>query len=125
MRTFKFFVLTALAAGALGGLGVYRAADSDVKDIETIMDKAHKGKPSLLKSVVEGKASKEDQKELLSLYTDLGKNKPPKGSEEDWKKRTGAMVVAAKDVVAGKEGATKTLAKAVNCKACHELHKGD
>ncbi len=123
MRTTKYFLLTAVAA--LAGLGAYRAADADVKDIETIMEKAHKGKPSLSKQVIDGKASKEQKEELLALYIDLGKNKPPKGSEAEWKKRTEAIVAAAKDVVADKPGATKVLAKAITCKACHEAHKGD
>ncbi len=124
MRTTKFFVLAAaVAVGAVAGLGAYRA--DDVKDIETIMDKAHKGDPSLYKQVVTGKASKDDQKLLLALYTDLGKNKPPKGTESDWKKKCDALVAAAKDVVADKPNATKALAAAANCKACHSVHKPD
>jgi hypothetical protein len=123
MRTTKYFLLAAVAA--LGGLGVYRAADADVKDIETIMEKAHKGNPSLLKQVVTGKADKDEKKELLALYTDLGKNKPPKGSEADWKKRTDALVAAAKAAVEDKPNATKTLAAAANCKSCHQAHKPD
>ncbi len=123
MRTMKYFVLAAVAVGALAGLGVYRAADGDVKDIEAIMDAAHKGKPSLYAQVKDGKASKDQQKELLALYKDLGKNKPPKGSEAEWKKRTDALVTAAEGVVAGKPGATAALAKAANCKACHEQFK--
>jgi hypothetical protein len=126
MRTLKCFLLAALVA-AVAGLGVFAGA-ADVKDIETIMDKAHKmsgDTPSLLKTVVTGKASKEEKEELLALYIDLSKNKPPKGDEADWKKRTDGMVAAAKDVVAGKPDATKALAKAVNCKGCHQLHKSD
>jgi hypothetical protein len=122
MRMMKYFLLFAVAA--LAGVCAYAAAD-DVKDIETIMDKAHKGKPSLYKQVVTGKADKEQKEELLSLYTDLGKNKPPKGTEADWKKRTDAIVTAAKAVVADKPDSLKALAAAVNCKACHEAHKGE
>jgi hypothetical protein len=125
MRTLKYFVLTAVALALVGGAVAYRAAEDKVKDIETIMDKAHKGDPSLYKTVVTGKADKEQKEELLALYTDLGKNKPPKGSAEDWKKRTDAMVAAAKAVVGDKPDATKALQKAVNCKGCHELHKED
>ncbi len=125
MRTLRYFVLAGVAVAVVAGLGAYRAADADVKDIETIMDKAHKGDPSLFKQVVSGKATKDQAKELLDLYTDLGKNKPPKGSESDWKKRCDALVTSAKDVVAEKPGATKALATAANCKACHTVHKPD
>jgi hypothetical protein len=126
MRTMKYYLLAGVAVGALAGLGVYRAADAEVKDIETIMDKAHKPQQSsLYKQVVAGKASKEQQKELLALYTDLGKNKPPKGSAAEWKKRTDALVAATKDVIDGKPDATKALAKAASCSKCHEAHKGE
>jgi hypothetical protein len=129
MRTVKLLVLTVLTGG-MAGLGVYAASDADKPKhaIDSVMDIAHKpkkGTPSLFKRVVDGKASKEEQKQLLSLYEDLSKNKPPKGSEQDWKDRTGKMIAAARDVVDGKQGAAKALGKVVNCKACHQLHKGD
>jgi hypothetical protein len=90
------------------------------------MEKAHTPpKTSLFKSVIDGKASKADKEELLTLYLDLGKNKPPKGSESDWKKRTDAVVAAAKDVVADKPDAVKKLQAAVKCMNCHEAHKAD
>ena len=127
MRMVKHFVLATLTLGALGGLATYRAADSDKPkySIEEIMDKAHKGKQnSLLSKVVGGKANADQKKELLSLYQDLAKNKPEKGSQDDWKKRTSALVSAAKEAVDGKPGAGPKIAKAANCKACHTLHRG-
>jgi hypothetical protein len=126
MRTVKYFVLATLTLGVLGGLAAYQAADTDKPkyDIETIMGKAHEGKDSLLKKVVSGKANADQKKELLSLYEDLAKNKPEKGSQDDWKKRTTVMVGAAKEMVEDKPEAGKKLAKAVNCKGCHDLHRG-
>jgi hypothetical protein len=127
MRTVKHFVLATLTLGVLGGLATYQAADSDKPKytIEEIMGKAHEGKNSLFKKVVSGKADADQKKELLSLYEELAKNKPEKGSQDDWKKRTTAMVGAAKEVVADKPDAGKKLAKAVNCKGCHDLHRGE
>jgi hypothetical protein len=125
MRSLKYFVLASLAVAAVAGLASYRAAEDKALDIETIMEKAHKGKPSLFKTVSGGSATKEQKEELLKLYSDLGKNKPPKGSEQDWKKRTDNLVAAAKDVVADKPDALAGLKKAANCMACHEVHKGD
>ena len=127
MRTVKYFLTAVLATCLAAGLGVFGAAE-DAKPkyaIEEVMEKAHQGKPSLFKQVVSGKADAEQKKQLLELYEELAKNKPEKGELADWKKRTGAMVKAAKDVVANKEGSDKALAKAVNCKGCHELHKGE
>jgi hypothetical protein len=129
MRTMKYGLMAVLTMGLLAGLTLFRAADDKPKyTIEEIMGKAHKGsktKPSLFKQVVDGKANNDQKKQLLEYYQELAKNKPEKGDLGDWKKRTGAMIKATKDVVADKDGARKELAKAVNCKACHELHKED
>jgi hypothetical protein len=126
MRTLKYIVAAALGVSLVGGSAAYRAADKDNLDIETIMQKAHTPvAKSLFKAVVSGGANQEQKEKLLKLYSDLGKNKPPKGDEEDWKKRTDAIVKAAKDVVDDKEGSLKELKTAVNCKACHDLHKAD
>jgi hypothetical protein len=126
MRTVKHFVLATLTLGLLGGLAAYQAADNEKpkNSIEEVMEKAHKGKESLYKKVITGKASADQKKELLGLYEDLAKNKPEKGSQADWKKRTTAIVSAAKEVVDDKPDATAKLRKAVNCKGCHDQHRG-
>ena len=130
MRATKYFMMAVLTMALVAGLGVFQAAD-DAKpkyDTEEIMKKAHKapkGKLSLYQQVVKGKANEEQKKQLLEYYVELGKNKPEKGELSDWKKRTDALVHAAKDEVAGKEGAAKTLQKAADCKACHNAHKED
>jgi hypothetical protein len=127
MRTTKYFLTAMMTMGLVASLGVFRAAEEAKPkyDIGEIMEKAHKGKPSLLKQVTSGKASAEQKKELLALYEELAKNKPEKGTEADWKRRTSALVKATKDVVEGKGGSTAALGKAANCKACHTEHKGD
>ena len=117
------FVVTSLVLAGLVGLG---SAD-EVKDkpkhtIKEIMKIAHK--EGLLNKVKEGQASKEQQKELLELYQDLSKNVPPRGDAEAWKKQTARMVAVAEAVVNGDEKAAKTLAKTVNCAACHQKFKG-
>jgi cytochrome c553 len=130
MRKVRMFLLVPLTAFLLAGLNLFQAAD-DAKPkytIEEIMEKANKkrdGQPSLLKQVVDGKASDAEKKELLDYYTELAKNKPEKGELADWQKRTKAILSATKDVVDGKPGSEKALQKVVNCKACHEAHKGE
>jgi hypothetical protein len=128
MRTAKYFVMAVMAMGLVASLGMFRAADEEKPKytIEEIMEKAHKPpKSSLLVQVKSGKASTEQKKQLLEYYVELAKNKPEKGSEADWKKRTGALVKAAKDVANGKDGAVAALGKAANCGACHKAHKPD
>jgi hypothetical protein len=126
MRIVKRLFGMALVAGLLTGIGLgVRAEEKKAKrSIEEIMDLAH-GKDGILNRLKSGKASVADKKELLALYEDLAANKPPKGEPAAWKKRTTAIVVAAKDVVAGKTGAVAELGKATSCKACHTDHKPD
>ena len=90
--------------------------------VKKVMKEAHK--EGLLKTVTEGKASAEQKKELLELYTELSEAKPPKGEDKSWEEKTKALVDAAQSAVDGKEGAGEQLKKAANCKACHEAHKG-
>ena len=114
-------MLAALVAVG-GAIAVSQEKDGEVP-IKEVMKKAHTGKPSLLAKVQSGKASDEEKKMLLELYTALSKNKPPKGDEDAFKKRTEAMVEAAQAAVDGKKEAGKLLKKAVNCKECHMNHK--
>jgi hypothetical protein len=126
MRTTKYFLMAMMTVGLAAGLGVFQAAE-DAKpkyEIEEIMEKAHKGEPSLLKQVLDGKASDEQKKQLVEYYEALAKNKPEKGSEAEWKKRTTALVTAAKDVAKGNAAARQQLGQAAKCKACHQAHKG-
>jgi hypothetical protein len=89
--------------------------------IKQVMKMAHKD--GLKDKVVKGNGSAEDAKQLLALYQALAANKPKKGDAESWKEKTGVIVVAAKGVVAGKDGSLAALGKAVNCGACHKVHK--
>ncbi|HZV04290.1 MAG TPA: hypothetical protein VE999_04295 [Gemmataceae bacterium] len=127
MRTAKYFGMAVLTLGLAAGLGMYHAADEAKAklSIEEVMEKAHKGKPSLFKQVMSGKASEEQKKKLVEYYEALTQNKPEKGSEADWKKRTTALVKAAKEVASGNDSARQQLGKAANCKSCHDAHKGD
>lgn len=126
MRQGLRFGAMALLAVAFVALTVVGAADDKPKyDIETIMEKAHDEDNGILKKVVAGKADAAEKKSLLDLYTELGKNKPPKGDAKSWKTKTGALVTAAKEVVDGKEDGIVHLKKATVCKDCHTVHKKD
>jgi hypothetical protein len=128
MRTARYFLLAALALG-LVGLGVFQAREKDkpkytIKQVMKMAHTAPEGESSLLKTVSSGKGEKADKEKLVELYTALCQNKPPKGDADEWKERCTAMVKAAKAAVSGGEDEAKALGKAVNCKGCHELHKG-
>lgn len=121
---------TLLSVAILAGFSL-SAGDKDKKDddkpkytIKQVMAKAHGGdKKSLLFKIAGGKGEKKDAEQLLELYANLSKAEPPKGEPASWKKKTEEMVAAAKDVVAGKEGAEAKLQEAVDCKGCHSAHK--
>ena len=105
---------------AVGGKTALKADDLAIKDV---MKRAHGGKPSLYAKVIGGNASDDEKQMLVDLYAALGKSKPPKGDQDEWKRRTDELVAAAKDVAAGNGDATTNLAKAANCAACHKAHK--
>jgi hypothetical protein len=125
MRTLKFLVAPALILGLVIGLAALRAADEAPKyTIKEVMKMAHAGDNALAKKVASGKASKEDKKKLVDLYTALAADTPKKGDADSWKDKTSALLDAAKAVDDGKDGAAKDLKKAMDCKACHTVHKG-
>ena len=109
-----FSMVLVLDTNLMGG-------DKDKKEekavsIKVVMKKAMAG--GLCKKVASGKASDDEKKELISLFTDLAANTPPKGDADSWKAKTKALLDAAK----ADDGAA--LGKAADCKACHSEHKG-
>ena len=114
--------LAALAVSATFALSTLRAADDKPKHtIKEVMQQHSKAK--LHTKVIEGKASDEEKAKLVEYYEALGKNKPPKGGEDSWKKLTDELLAAAKDAKEGKEGFAKRLEAAVKCGDCHKVHK--
>jgi hypothetical protein len=124
MGTVKHFLSAALVLGLFGGFLAARD-DKPKYTIEEVMEQAHKGKDALKNKAIEGKASKAEKEKLLELYMALGQNKPPMGDAKSWKEKTGALVSAAKAVVADEKDAGAKLKKAADCMACHKVHKGD
>jgi len=104
------------------GLATGKAQDDKKTTIKEVMKIAMKG--GLCAKVAKGEASEEEKKKLAGLFAALHENKPPKGEAESWDKKTKALVDAANDVLAGKEGAGDKLKAAANCMECHTAHKG-
>jgi hypothetical protein len=105
----RTFVCVAALLGFGLLIGGNQAGDDKPKfTISEVMKKAFAKK--------DYKSMEKDQ--LVELMTALSKNKPPKGDAESWKKKTTALVDAAKT------GGAEAVGKAVNCGACHGEHKG-
>ena len=98
------------------------AQDDKKVAIKEVMQVAMKG--GLCKKVASGEATAEEKKKLAGLFAALHENKPPRGEQASWDEKTKALVDAANDVLAGKEGAGEKLRGAANCNACHTAHKG-
>jgi hypothetical protein len=127
MRTVKYFGLAVLTLGLIAGLGSSLTQGEKPKfTIKQVMNKAHESEEednALRDKVIAGKATKQEKEELVTLYTALTQNKPPKGDEKAWKERTEKILAIAKDVVAGKEGSAAALKAATNCGDCHTIHR--
>jgi hypothetical protein len=113
---------------SLGWLAVSLCGAADDKEeekkasIKEVMKVAMKG--GLTAKVAKGEATEEERKKLAGLFAALHDAKPPKGEAGSWDEKTTALVKAAEEVLAGKEGAGDKLKAAANCAACHKAHKG-
>jgi len=121
MMRFGFAAAFLVTCALVGGAKV-QGADGEKHSIKDVMKHVFK-KNALKDKAIAGEASDDEKKELVSLLKDMADQAPPKGSEESWKKLTGALVEAGQGVVEGKEGAVEALKKASNCGACHKEHK--
>jgi hypothetical protein len=114
-------VFSAFSTIAVLGLVGFAAEEKPEYTTKQVMKEAHKD--GLLKKVTGGEASDEEKGKLLVLYKALLANDPPKGSKDEWKTRSEAIVVATEALIADKDGSSEKLTAAVNCKACHTPHK--
>jgi hypothetical protein len=108
---------------------------ADDPDIKTIMKKVN-GKGAICGKVgadLKAKEPKWDEiadlaKEWVPLAKAMGKNDPPKGDKESWKKLTDAYAKAADDLeTAAKDKDLKAAQTAMKtltaCMGCHKLHR--
>jgi hypothetical protein len=124
MRTLVAGVCAVVAVGFLAGSQQAGEKGKPKYEISEVMQKAHK-KGGLLFKVASGKGDKADAEKLLEMYSELAKNKPPRGDARSWKRFTDGLVAAAKVAVKGGPDAGKQLRKAANCMGCHSAHKGE
>jgi D-tyrosyl-tRNA(Tyr) deacylase len=123
MRRSISTLLLCVGCFAGGERAVLRADEKPSQTIKQVMKEHKKG--ALKDKVLEGNASAAEKKQLVELYVELGKNQPPKGTEESWKKLTEALVKAAREISEGNDSGIDGLKKAVNCGTCHSAHKAN
>ena len=125
----KLFALLLTATGLLTIASFTLAEDDTGKDtIKNIMKKCMNDEEQnlndgLCKKVATGKATQEEKDQLVAMLTALTKLEPPKGETPSWQQKTGALLAAAKSVIAGDKGAGVKLANAADCKGCHSAHR--
>jgi hypothetical protein len=89
------------------------------------MKALHKGEDSVGNKVSAGHGTKEDFAKMVDYYTSLPLDSPPVGDDVSWKAKSTALLDAAKALRDGKENALAQYNKAVNCKACHSVHRDE
>jgi hypothetical protein len=107
------FLATLLGASTASAEGV----------ISDAMKKFHKGETSTTKHVGEGSASSSDVSALLRAYQDMAKTRPPKGTPASWKQKTDEVISALNAIKSGNKSGTSAFKRAINCKACHDVHR--
>ncbi len=114
-----------LALGAFAWQLQSAEEKSVIKDAMKTYHKAPKGVDPVCKKATDGKATPEELSKLVECYTAMAKAKPPQGDEVSWKDKTGKLLTAAQSLQKGEAGAAAKYKDAVNCKACHSVHKPD
>jgi len=98
------------------------ANDKVIKEVMKACNSAPKGTDPLCKKAVDGKASTEEIAKLVAEYKKLTTTTPPKGDLDDWKDKTAKLYDATKKLQADPT-AVADFKQALDCKACHSLHK--
>lgn len=122
MMKFRGLVVAALAAGLFGVFAIDASAFNKEPKY-TLKEIMKAQKDGFFKKAAGKDATAEDKEKLVEYAQALCETPCPKGDAEDWKTKVKAVLDAAKKVQKGEKGAGKELAKANNCKACHDSHK--
>lgn len=126
MKRTSLVRITAFALALMAGSALVRAEDKS--PMAVFMKQYHsapKGTDPVCKRAIDGKASKEELKKLVEGYALMAKTKAPKGDAASWKEKTTALLEASKSLQKGDADGAAKYKEAVNCKACHSVHKPD
>jgi hypothetical protein len=129
MKTHPFRLLSVLSVTALVGVASILPARAESEDsIKGFMKSCHKapkGVDPICKKAVQGTASPEEIKRLIAGYKMMAKEKPEKGDLASWKEKTAALVKTSSALLKNTDEARAAYKQAVDCKACHSVHKED
>jgi cytochrome c556 len=125
--------LAVVAAAALGVAYLGAAAAEEIKDVKGCMAFQNKVRGDLPKQLKakspEWDAIQKETKDWVAVAETLGKQKPPKGTDDSWKTQTEKYLTNVKAVDAAAEkkdadAATKAVATiGMSCGACHSQHR--
>ena len=118
-------IAVSVTASLVVGLLPIQAEDKPKYTVKEVMKALHKGDDALAKKVTKGQGTHEDFAKLVEYYKSLPLNEAPKGDAASWKEKTAALLKSAQALHEGKVGALDQYKAAVNCKACHSVHKPD
>lgn len=118
----KFLLITSTAWAAFSLAPVFADAEA-ISDLMKTYHKAPQGVDSVCKKAGDGCATEAELAALLAGYEAIAVVTPPQGDAGSWKEKTGAVITAIKGLQSGAENAAADFKTAVNCKACHSLHK--
>jgi len=114
---------TLLVAGALVWQSQAAEGKNVIKDGMKAYHKAPKGVDPVCKKAQDGKATPEELIKLVECYSAMAKAKPPQGDDASWNDKTAKLLAAAQSLQKGEAGAAAKYKEALNCKACHNIHK--
>jgi len=92
---------------------------------EAIMEEGFKGKTSLAARLGENTASEADKMRMVYLTQQLALNEPTKGDKASWQDKTARLNRAAVALADKLPDSIEAWRAAVDCKACHSVHKPD
>lgn len=101
------------------------AKEDPIKQVMKLHHKAPKGTDPTCKKASDGQASADELKKLVEGYKAIAAAKPPKGDDASWKEKTSKLLAAAESLQKGDADGVAKYKAAVNCKACHSVHKPD
>ena len=105
------------------GGGEEKEDDDVIELVMKVCCKAPKGTPNLSQKVVDGIATEEETKKLITSYRTLKGTKPPKGELAEWNQRVGELMEAMDSLEKKEKGAADKFESANACKSCHTAHR--
>ncbi len=107
----------------LSMLGSPLLADDVIEEAMKKFHKAPDGVDTISKKVSNKEASPQELADILKSYEAMATVTPPRGPKSSWDEKCQALISAVKKIQAGDATGVSAYKKAVNCKACHTLHK--